>query len=48
MAEDEYDGTVELLYDVSDPSECKRIEAELKTKYEDAICDAVEKPPSFL
>jgi hypothetical protein len=34
---------VELLYNVSDPGECKRIEAELKRRFEDAICDVMEK-----
>jgi hypothetical protein len=43
VAEDEHEGGVELLYDVSDPGECKRIEAELKAKYEDAVCDVMEK-----
>jgi len=43
VAEDEHEGGVELWYDVSDPGECKRIEAELKAKYEDAVCDVIEK-----
>jgi hypothetical protein len=43
VAEDEHEGGVELLYDISDPGECRRIEAELKARYEDAICDAMEK-----
>jgi hypothetical protein len=32
-----------VWYDFSDPGECRRIEAELKAKYEDAICDVIEK-----
>ncbi len=42
LVETEYEDAT-LLYDVSDPGECKRIEAELKAKYEDAVCEAVEK-----
>jgi hypothetical protein len=45
VAETEDEGGVELWYDVSDPGECRRIEAELKTKYEDAVCDVAEKHP---
>jgi hypothetical protein len=45
VAEDEHEGGVELWYEASDPSECRRIEAELKSRYEDAVCDFVEKRP---
>jgi hypothetical protein len=43
VAEDEHEGGAELWYDVSDPGECRGIEAELKARYEDAVCDVVEK-----
>jgi hypothetical protein len=42
IIETKREGDVWVLYktyDVSDPGECKRIEAELKARHEDAVCD---------
>jgi hypothetical protein len=42
IVEAEREGDVWVMYqtyEVSDPGECRRIKAELKAKYKDAVCD---------
>jgi hypothetical protein len=42
IVEAEHEGDVWVLYqtyDVSDPGECRKIRAELKSRYKDAVCE---------